>query len=109
MNIDSSNVKSSLYVSKSVIERVVTDAVAQTDGACSIAKPDKKRLFSSSNGIKTELDGDVIYLTISVKLDADAPAIPTAEKIQSAVKSAVQNTLGLTVARVDVNIADVNV
>ncbi len=106
MDIGNPNIMEGLYVSKSVIERTVTDAAEQTPGVACVARGEKKSIFGAKSGITIMPEGDVIYLSVAIKLNADAPAIPTAEKVQAAIKSAVQNTLGLTVAKADIIIAD---
>ncbi len=59
--------------------------------------------------IKIKLNGDVLFVSIAIVLKEGASAVETAERVQSTIKSAVQNTLGMAVARVDVKIVDIEV
>lgn len=106
------NTDSSLYVSEDAISKIISNAAAGVDGVVGIASSPKnplRLLFAKENYGKMhiKLDGDVLNVAVSVILDSDASAVETAEKVQEAIKDQVQNVLGLTVARVNVNVLDI--
>jgi uncharacterized alkaline shock family protein YloU len=101
-----------LYVSEDVIAGVITEAAESVDGVHSIAGsahcPLRLILAKKNHGkLKIRLDGDVLSVAAAVVLRSGAPALETAERVQESIKSAVQNVLGITVARVNVTVADI--
>lgn len=112
MEKNNRNPESCLYVSEDVIAKVITDAAVSVGGVVSIsgspANP-LRLLFDKRNHgkLKMKLDGDVLSVAVAVTLDSQAEALETAERVQESIKSAVQNILGITVARVNVNISDI--
>ena len=103
-----------LYVSEDVIAKVITRAAEGVDGVRGIARSAKnplRLLFAKENHgkMKIRLDGDVLSVAVGVILDQGASAVECAENVQQSIKDQVQNVLGLTVARVNVNILDVAV
>ena len=59
--------------------------------------------------MKFRLDGDVLSVAVGIVLEQDASAVETSEKVQESIKEQVQNVLGLTVAKVNVNVLDIDV
>jgi uncharacterized alkaline shock family protein YloU len=110
-NVDKNTV-GSLYVSEDVIAKVIREAAESVSGVACIAGSrfnPVKWLFNKSNYGKMtiRLDGDVLSVAVGIILDGEASAMETAEKIQQSIKSSVQNILGITVARVNVRICDI--
>lgn len=103
-----------LYVSEDVIAKVITNAAESVRGVAGIAKSPKnplRLLLAKENygKMNIRLDGDVLSVSVGIILDSEAHAVETAEKVQESIKSGVQNILGLTVARVNVNVLDIAV
>ena len=96
MNDVSKKVEKSLHISQDVIAQIVTNSVNEIEGVYGIApvmKTPRQLWFRQENfGI----------------LCRGAKAVSVAEEIQDKVKSAVQNMLGLTVAKVNVTICGVD-
>lgn len=105
----SKSINGCLYVSEDVIAKVVARAAESVDGVVSIAG--SKRLFAKEDHgkMKLRLDGDVLSVAVGLVLEGEAAAVEVSEKVQAAIKEQVQNVLGLTVARVNVNVLDVTV
>lgn len=101
---------SDLYISEDVISKVIKQAAESVKGVQRVVGRNG-RVSSGRRlpGIRIRLDGDAIYVSVNVMLCADAPAAKTAEDIQSSIKDAVQNILGMTAARINVTVADVEV
>lgn len=103
-----------LYVSEDVIAKVITRAAEGVEGVRGIARSAKnplRLLFAKENHgkMKIRLDGDVLSVGVGVILESGASAVECAENVQQSIKDQVQNVLGLTVARVNVNILDIAV
>lgn len=106
------NTDSSLYVSEDAISKIISNAAASVDGVVGIASSPKnplRLLFAKENygKMRIKLDGDVLSVAVGIILDSDASAVETAEKVQESIKDSVQNVLGITVARVNVNVLDI--
>ena len=61
----------------------------------------------SAKPITIDLNDDIAAIDIHVNIKAGVNIPQTAEKIQSAVKEAVQNMTGIAVSRVNINIAGI--
>ncbi|MBQ6632676.1 MAG: Asp23/Gls24 family envelope stress response protein [Ruminococcus sp.] len=106
------NTGKSLHISQDVIARIITNTVSEIDGVCRIApvmKSPRQIWLKQENfgNIRIGLVDDVLSVTIGVILDENAKAVQVAEEVQEKVKSAVQNMLGLTVAKVNVNVCGI--
>lgn len=103
---------SSLYVSEDAIAKIITNAAESVNGVASIARSAKnpvRLLFAKENygKMRIRLDGDVLNVAVGIVLESDASAVETSEKVQESIKDSVQNLLGLTVAKVNVNVLDI--
>jgi uncharacterized alkaline shock family protein YloU len=112
MDKTNQNPESCLYVSEDVIAKVIANAAASVDGVVSItgsrANPLRLLLDKRNHGkMKIKLEGDVLSVAVSIVLKSNAAGLETAERVQESIKSAVQNILGITVAKVNVNISDI--
>ncbi|SDA17044.1 Uncharacterized conserved protein YloU, alkaline shock protein (Asp23) family [Ruminococcus sp. YE71] len=110
----SKSIDGSLYVSEDVIAKVIEKAVSGVDGVVGIASSAHnplRLLFAKENHgkVKFRLDGDVLSVAVGIVLRQDASAKDTSEKVQESIKEQVQNVLGITVARVNVNVLDMAV
>lgn len=113
MNDVSKKVEKSLHISQDVIAQIVTNSVNEIEGVCGIApvmKTPRQLWFRQENfgNIRIGLVDDVLSVSIGIILCRGAKAVSVAEEIQDKVKSAVQNMLGLTVAKVNVTICGVD-
>ena len=113
MNDVSKKVEKSLHISQDVIAQIVTNSVNEIEGVYCIApvmKTPRQLWFRQENfgNIRIGLVDDVLSVSIGIILCRGAKAVSVAEEIQDKVKSAVQNMLGLTVAKVNVTICGVD-
>ena len=113
MNDVSKKVEKSLHISQDVIAQIVTNSVNEIEGVYDIApvvKTPRQLWFRQENfgNIRIGLVDDVLSVSIGIILCRGAKAVSVAEEIQDKVKSAVQNMLGLTVAKVNVTICGVD-
>ena len=97
MNDVSKKVEKSLHISQDVIAQIVM-------------KTPRQLWFRQENfgNIRIGLVDDVLSVSIGIILCRGAKAVSVAEEIQDKVKSAVQNMLGLTVAKVNVTVCGVD-
>ncbi len=102
MEVSTHKTRCCLYVSDSAVKKIIAKAATSVDGVAGDTK-------SPSSRIKTHvlLDGDVLSITLEACLLQGFGVIEVCEAVQSKVKSAVQNLLGLTVARVNVKVIDI--
>ena len=103
----------SLHISQDVIARIITNTVAEIDGVSRIApvmKSPRQLWLKQENfgNIRIGLVDDVLSMSVGIILKQNAKAVSTAEEVQERVKSAVQNMLGLTVAKVNVNVCGID-
>ena len=113
MNDVSKKVEKSLHISQDVIAQIVTNSVNEIEGVYGIApvmKTPRQHWFRQENfgNIRIGLVDDVLSVSIGIILCRGAKAVSVAEEIQDKVKSAVQNMLGLTVAKVNVTVCGVD-
>ena len=106
------NFDKSLHISQDVVARIITNTVAEIDGVSRIApvmKSPRQIWLKQENfgNIRIGLVDDVLSVSIGIILAKNAKAVQTAEEVQEKVKSAVQNMLGLTVAKVNVNVCGI--
>ena len=81
-----------------------------TKSPSAVMKTPRQLWFRQENfgNIRIGLVDDVLSVSIGIILCRGAKAVSVAEEIQDKVKSAVQNMLGLTVAKVNVTICGVD-
>lgn len=103
-----------VQVADEVVAIIAGLAATEVEGVCSMAGNITKELVSRlgmknlSKGVRIEIqeEGVTVYLTINI---AYGYAIPEVSKnVQEKVKSAIENMTGLSVAAINVRIADVN-
>ncbi len=104
--------KGSLKVSESVIVTIVKNAASEIDGVYRIAvKPFsvKSMLRSSADpcDVKVSMQEGVCKISMSVVVRSGYNSIKVCEQLQEKVKAAVQSMTGVTVAQVNVTVADV--
>ena len=101
-----------LKISRDVLATIARYATMEIEGGASLASFTtnirgwllKKQ---SAKPITIDLNDDIAAIDIHVNIKAGVNIPQTAEKIQSAVKEAVQNMTGIAVSRVNINIAGI--
>ena len=101
-----------LKISRDVLATIARYATMEIEGVASLASFTtnirgwllKKQ---SAKPITIDLTDDIAAIDIHVNIKAGVNIPQTAEKIQSAVKEAVQNMTGIAVSRVNINIAGI--
>ena len=101
-----------LKISRDVLATIARYATMEIEGVASLASFTtnirgwllKKQ---SAKPITIDLNDDIAAIDIHVNIKAGVNIPQTAEKIQSAVKEAVQNMTGIAVSRVNNNIAGI--
>lgn len=103
------NVKSeiSVNISEKVIEKITLSALSSIDGV-SAANSLYIKAFGKKSNVSVKFCEDVIEISVAVKIDVKLRAVIVCEKVQSAVKKAVQGTVGITVSKVNVLIAGID-
>ena len=99
-------------ISRDVLATIARYATMEIEGVASLASFTtnirgwllKKQ---SAKPITIDLNDDIAAIDIHVNIKAGVNIPQTAEKIQSAVKEAVQNMTGIAVSRVNINIAGI--
>ncbi|MCI8491896.1 MULTISPECIES: Asp23/Gls24 family envelope stress response protein [Anaerotruncus] len=111
-NHDHGQSAGNLKISRDVLATIARYATMEIEGVASLASFTtnirgwllKKQ---SAKPIAIDLNDDVAVIDIHVNIKAGVNIPKTAEKIQSAVKEAVQNMTGIAVSRVNINIAGI--
>ena len=101
-----------LKISRDVLATIARYATMEIEGVASLASFTtnirgwllKKQ---SAKPITIDLNDDIAAIDIHVNIKAGVNIPQTAEKIQSAVKEAVQNMTGIAVSRGNINIAGI--
>ena len=109
---DQNQAAGNLKISREVIATIARYAALEIEGVDSLASFATnlqgwllKKQSAKPIGIDLSDDVAVIELHVNIKAGVNIPE--TAEKIQSAVKEAVQNMTGIAVSRVNINIAGI--
>ena len=101
----------SLKVSKKVIADIISSCIKETEGVAYVASKGgiADRLAGNTNedNIKITTIGDVLSVSFGIVLKSGYNAVKTAETVQESVKNAVASMLGLTIAKINVNIVNV--
>ena len=109
---DQNQAAGNLKISREVIATIARYAALEIEGVDSLASfaTNLKGWLlkkQSAKPIDIDLSDDVAVIELHVNIKAGVNIPETAEKIQSAVKEAVQNTTGIAVSRVNINIAGI--
>ena len=109
---DQNQAAGNLKISREVIATIARYAALEIEGVDSLASfatTLKGWLLKkqSAKPIGIDLSDDVAVIELHVNIKAGVNIPETAEKIQSAVKEAVQNMTGIAVSRVNINIAGI--
>ena len=109
---DQNQAAGNLKLSREVIATIARYAALEIEGVDSLASfaTNLKGWLlkkQSAKPIGIDLSDDVAVIELHVNIKAGVNIPETAEKIQSAVKEAVQNMTGIAVSRVNINIAGI--
>ena len=109
---DQNQAAGNLKISREVIATIARYAALEIEGVDSLASfaTNLKGWLlkkQSAQPIGIDLSDDVAVIELHVNIKAGVNIPETAEKIQSAVKEAVQNMTGIAVSRVNINIAGI--
>ena len=109
---DQNQAAGNLKISREVIATIARYAALEIEGVDSLASfaTNLKGWLlkkQSAKPIGIDLSDDVAVIELHVNIKAGVNIPETAEKIQSAVKEAVQNMTGIAVSRVNINIAGI--
>ena len=109
---DQNQAAGNLKISREVIATIARYAAPEIEGVDSLASfaTNLKGWLlkkQSAKPIGIDLSDDVAVIELHVNIKAGVNIPETAEKIQSAVKEAVQNMTGIAVSRVNINIAGI--
>ena len=104
------NTQSSLHISEGVVETIIREAVKEINGVVALANlPARFSVFSTqpAQAVNVSINADVAELDVGIVVNLDCRVKEVCENVQQAVKDAVQNMTGITVAKVNVRVAGV--
>lgn len=107
------NTVGSLKISEEVISKIAETAAVEVDGVAGMSpvqlslKSVINKYTGSAKSINITLTDDVAVIDVYVLLKYGAKIQSVAEKIQQNVKASIQNMTGITVAKVNVNVAGI--
>ena len=95
--------QSSLHISQSVVETIVTETIREVDGVYALAALQEK----GAGMVRTAFAGDAVQIDLGVILSLTARLRDVCEQIQQSVKDAVQTMAGITVSKVNVYVTGI--
>ena len=107
--------KGTYNISSEVIAMVAASAACEVEGVSGISGGGKEAVNIKTNrknalkGVKVSFDENVILLDVNIVVSIDAAIEPTSQKVQEAVKDAVEATTGLKVATVNIHVSGLNI
>lgn len=113
MSDNAKNTVGSLKISEDVISKIAETAAIEVEGVASMAnvqlsiKSVINKYTGTAKSINITVNDDVAVIDVYVILKHGAKIQTVATAIQEGVKNAVQNMTGLTVAKVNVNVAGI--
>ncbi len=104
-----------VQIADDVVAMIASLATTEVEGVCAMAGNITNELMSRvgmkklTKGVKVEVlnDSVVVWLAVTVEYGYNIPA--TCQKVQSKVKTAIENMTGLTCTDVNIRIAGVKV
>ncbi|MBQ4100042.1 MAG: Asp23/Gls24 family envelope stress response protein [Oscillospiraceae bacterium] len=113
MSDNAKNTVGSLKISEEVISKIAETAAIEVEGVAAMAnvqlsiKSVINKYTGTAKSINITVNDDVAVIDVYVTLKHGAKIPTVATAIQESVKGAVQNMTGLTVAKVNVNVAGI--
>ena len=111
--IISTDEKGSINISEDVIAVIAATAAAETEGVHGLYVSHNKEITNMlvrkglSKGVKLCMDGDDVSIDINVIADIGVSVNEVGAKVQRAVISAVEDTVGIKVTAVNVSICGI--
>lgn len=111
-NHENAQSNANLKISQEVISTIAKYATMETEGVASLAsfRANLKGWLlkrQSAKPISIDLTDDVARIDIHINVKTGVKIPELAEKIQAAVKEAVQNMTGIAVSHVNIEVADI--
>lgn len=103
MTKTTSQAKSSLHISQSVVETIVTETIREIDGVYALSALREK----GAGMVRIAFAGEAIQIDLGVTLTLTAKLREVCEQIQQSVKDAVQTMANVAVSKVNVYVAGV--
>lgn len=95
-----------IHISEDVLAAVAAGAAAEVEGICGMMNVTTKK--SSARGVRVSVENDCAILDLYVMLRYGYAIPEVAEKIQTAVASAVEAMTGFTVKAVNIHVGGVS-
>lgn len=103
-----------IIISEEVVIGITLNAVKEVEGvdgfSAKISATDIKEIFSKKSigkGIKVEMNEDTVTITVFINVKNGVIIPEVAEKVQIAIKNAVETMTGLIVPKVNVNVVGI--
>jgi len=103
-----------VQIADDVVAMIASLAATEVDGVSAMAGKISNELMSKvgmkslTRGVKVNVLGDSVSVTLVVTMEYGYNIPATCQKVQSKVKAAIENMTGLEVAEVNIRIAGVN-
>ena len=104
-----------IRIADEVVAIIAGLAATEVDGVCSMVGGITKSLVSRlgmknlSKGVKVEINDKEVEVKLALNVNYNTHIPEISKKVQDKVKSAIEGMTGLSVVKVDVSIAGVNV
>jgi len=103
MTKTTSQAQSSLHISQSVVETIVTETIREIDGVYALSALSER----GAGMVRTAFTGEAVQIDLGVTLKLSVKLREVCEQIQQAVKDAVQAMAGVAVSKVNIYVAGV--
>ena len=103
MTKTTSQAQSSLHISQSVVETIVTETIREIDGVYVLSALRER----GAEMVRTAFTGEAVQIDLGVTLKLSVKLREVCEQIQQAVKDAVQAMAGIAVSKVNIYVAGV--
>ena len=103
MTKTTSQAQSSLHISQSVVETIVTETIREIDGVYALSALRERGAVI----VRTAFTGEAVQIDLVVTLKLSVKLREVCEQIQQAVKDAVQAMAGVAVSKVNIYVAGV--
>ncbi|MCR5477222.1 MAG: Asp23/Gls24 family envelope stress response protein [Lachnospiraceae bacterium] len=104
-----------IYIADDVVGKIAELAAGEVDGVSEVGPSlsgelgKKVGIKGANAGVKTDITGQNVRVSMAVCLKYDYPIQTVSHQIQSRVKSTIENMTGLTVSDVNIRITGVEV
>lgn len=111
MNVNK-NIEQNVVLSDEVVAKIVSVAAKDVDGVCDLVdSPDIKNILkpSATKSVKVKTIDGAMIIDLFIKLNMGVKITSVCDKVQVAVKKAVQNMTNTPVTQVNVHVADIEI